>query len=568
MLERWGLRPVDASGLAIATLLLCLYIPPLMFDGWTPRMVVLLCVLPPGLVLLGRLVARRDLPATLLAVLLGWVLLSSAVGPAPRSALLGFAGRDLSALVVVASAACWAVGRSMTRRGCDALVGVVVWASTFGAFVGVLQVVVGVERGPLALAFGRPTSFYQNPVYYGAICAMGLAAAVVDAGRRWRPVLLVPIAVLGIGVSLSGSRLALLAAIVVFAAFVAIERSIGSARAVASGAVALVVGVVVDRLAGRGTNAVNRLAGADGGGRTQVWKYTLASVRDEPIWGWGLGNFRAAVAPRFSAEFVASFAPDETRQAWFDAHNVVIAIIVAIGPIGALLAAAWLVASARNARGTLVWVLVPLLAHWLLQPMSLFTLPVALLALGAAATRPEEPDEPAEPEAPVERAASGRLALAAATAVGAAGALVLLIGDIGVRSAGNALDGDRAGDFAVLFVHDPVVDDLVAQMYELRDDDVGRLHWSELAARHEPLRPYWWTRLADAQIALERYDDADRSLAEARRLQPHNINTLRSELLLAVRRQDRESIERLLAEACEFEIDECALDVDRLMAID
>ncbi|MGE0306734.1 MAG: O-antigen ligase family protein, partial [Acidimicrobiia bacterium] len=374
----------DKLALVSALLLLVLYVPELMFPSWTPRFVVLLGLGPVGVALLVAQAIRRDAAAIALGAALVWTITAGLLGPAPRSALIGVVGRDLSALTVVLSAGFWAIGRVGTEQGRRILWTVVVWGAAANGALALLQVVFEVRSGPLGLLAGRPTGFVTNPVYLGALSAAGAAVGMTLAGTTrvaaWAPAS----ALCGIAITLSGSRVALLAGVLTCVLLVVTRRSKDAAFGAVVVLASVVAGVAVDRLFGVGRNAADRLATGDGGGRTTIWRYGIEATLDRPLAGYGFGRFRPAVQDRFSIEFVRDFAPDEVSQAWFDPHNVLIGLLVAVGVIGTLLFAGWLATNLRSARGPLVWGLLPLGIHWRVQPLALFTLPLAMLMLGAA----------------------------------------------------------------------------------------------------------------------------------------------------------------------------------------
>ena len=557
-LVRHGLSGWDLVGAIVCLLLIVLFAPPLMFEGWTVRAVLLLVVGPIGVVLLVARARTRDLAAIVLLSALAWTLLVAAWSPSPRSALLGSAGRDLSAWTVIASASCWSIGRQLSRRGRDVLVDVFVWATAFAALVGILQVVADVRTGPLALGSGRPTSFLSNPVYFGAVCAAGLVAAVARwTASSWR-VSAPAVLLLGLGVSLSGSRVALAAAVLSLVGLAGAHRSRERLIAVAAGFGALVAGVALDRAVGAGRNAADRLTEGTGGGRVTVWGYGLESLWDRPLRGYGFGMFRPAVQGRFSAEFVRDHAVDEASSPWFDAHNVVIGLLVAVGVVGAVLFVAWVAVWAVRTSGPLAWALVPIVLHWCLQPVSIYTLPLAMLVFGAAGPRDE-------PEASV-----GRRAVAVTAVVGALLGSALMFGDVAFRLAADDRDSGRAEFAGSFFLNDPIVDDLIAQLHALDPDvpdrQAAQLEWRRQVTRDEPDRPFWWSLLARQQIDAEQYEAADESIRRALDLQFHNVRAWRAEAVLAVRIEDADRLQVALDRLCELGQPECDLTTDELLA--
>ena len=201
-------------------------------------------------------------------------------------------------------------------------------------------------------------------------------------------------------------------AVVVLVGFAVTSRSRASTLASAIGAASVLAGVVVDRWFGAGRNAAERLieAGSGTDGRSEVWRYGLEAWTDRPFLGYGFGRFRPAVQGRFTPTFVRDFAPDDTTQAWFDAHNVGIGLLLAVGVIGVVLFVAWVLLALGMQHAWVAWILVPVVVHWGLQPVSLSTLPLAMLLFGLARGKPPPAPTTGSRLAGGRRSAGGRRA--------------------------------------------------------------------------------------------------------------------------------------------------------------
>jgi hypothetical protein len=436
------------------------------------------------------------------------------------------------------------------------LADVFIWAMAIGALIGLLQVVLQLETGSLALRNGRATGFLNNAVYFGAMCAAGLGAATARLSKAGSPWILAAIALLGIGTSLSGSRVALLAVVATCVALLATQRTRRAAVSVVAAAAALGLGVLIDRFMGVGRNAADRLAENTGGGRITAWSYGLDAWTDRPVVGYGLGMFRPAVQDRFSLEFVRDHARDEVSQAWFDPHNVVVGMLVSVGVVGLVLMSIWFALAVRRANGPLLWALIPIGLHWMLQPISLFTLPLAMLFLGAAA--------------PSERtAAIGRRWLAPVVAAGVLLGGYLLVADVRLRLAVDAEDPVAAESAASMFGADPIARDIVAQLYEFdvdrsdRDDQV--IEWRRKTAEAEPDRPFWWSLLGIRLIDVGRPDEAEAAIDAARELQEYNTRTWTAYGRLAIEREDADGLQEALDLLCELGQEDCGLDGELLL---
>ena len=580
-----SLGPLDGSVVVLVVVLVASFFPPLLFDAWTPRIAVVVAALPIGAVVFAQLALNRDASARWIALAVGWTVIAGAVSGEARSALAGFAGRDLSALVVLGAAALWAVARQTSASGRRWLPIAVVGSATAAAVVGLLQVVADADGGPLALASGRPASVLTNPVYLGAVAAVGLVVATERlSSSKWWPWAAAS-TLCGIGVSLSGSRVAFVAAPVAVFTLMATRRDRCTAVAGGTALLSLAVGVGVDRWLGAGRNAADRLADGSGSGRFEVWGYGIRAALDKPVFGYGFGRFRPAVQGRFSTEFVRDNAANDATQAWFDAHNVFITVFVAVGLIGVLLFGAFVVSCLRSARGPLAWGLLPIAAHWLLQPVSLFTLPLAAIMLGAAmppvtvsASQVEHVDDLDTPTDAAVDAGTSRCVnvlpkpalLRNLAILGLFLGSVVVIADGLLSRAADAKDANAAATVGDVYLGDPVVSNVVAQVYaadpSVADPLTEVIRWRERSTRTEPDRPYWWTQLAEAQIAAQRYGDAQASIDRALELQPTNVSAWLMQGLLSVRTDDREQLVEALDRLCELGQPECELDVDELLA--
>lgn len=490
----------------------------------------------------------------LLVLAVAWSVVSAIVSDAWRVSLLGTVGRDVTALMFLACAGLWGLGR-LTRSGTRDLLAVVApVALATSALVGVAQVAFDVRSGSLALAAGRPTGLTSNPVYFGALCAGGLVGALAHSRARRSPVLLVSAALLGIAVSLSGSRVALGAALLGLLTLVARRRDRAAAEVAGFGGVALGAGIVLDRAIGQGRNGLDRVSSGGGGGRLDVWRYSIHSWWERPIVGFGPGQFRAAVQHRFDAEFVRANATDDLTQAWFDAHNVVINVLVAVGVVGTVLIAAWVVTAARRSRGPLLWTIAPIATTWLLQPVSIYTLPLCCVLFGAAYVEcPAHevltvgPDNNTTPRI---RAWPSAVAITIGCLLG----MWLVVADFRLSRSADHGDPAAAASAASMYLGDPVVDDLVAQIIARSSSSravrIDVLEWRRHAADHEPNRPYWWSSIAAWQIGLDDFDGAADSLEVAFELQPNNVRTEEIAAQLAYEVRDEAALAQSLDRLC------------------
>ena len=551
---------VDALAIAVCCALTLLVLSPLLFDSWTPRFSAVLVAAPVGLLAVTSRALSCDRSAQFLLGAIGWTIVSALASDAWRVSLLGTVGRDLSALMFIGCAALWGVGRLTSESSRNTLLIVVLASLLISGVVGIIQVGLDIRAGVLSLASGRPTGLTSNPVYFGALSAGGLVGSLA-LRRTLRSVWLVPVSiVLGVSTTLSGSRVALAAALVCLVGLVTAHRERLTVGLSALGFTSLALGVAVDRLIGQGRNSFNRLADGAAGGRGEVWKYGLRAWWDRPMLGYGPGQFRAAVQRHFTVDFVRDSATDDLRQAWFDAHNVVISLLVTVGLVGAALIAAWAVTWAVRCRGPLVWVLGPIALTWLLQPVSIYTLPLGCVLFGAAGR-----------EGGKKLAWGPRVGHRSAMALGACLGMWVLMADVRLSSSERHNDPDEAVSAASMYLGDPVVDDIVGQITARSADSLETrrvvLDWRTRAVEHEPNRPYWWSSLASWQIGLDDLKAADRSIARAFALQPYNVRTEQVEAMLAYQLRDEARLTASLARLCALGTPEaCITDAGEVLA--
>ncbi len=553
-LARLGMTGPDVAVLGCLVCLLCVLFPVGLFPTWTPRFAILIAVGVPGLLTLcwsalSDMVSR----AALLWLVIVWF--SSAVSAAPRSLTIGFAGRDLSALSISACIGLWALARTASPRARHLVMPVLVVGATVNAVIAHLQVAFHPASGEFALQGGRPAAFLVNPVYLGAVCAGGAVVASMNvlSTRAWY----LASGFCASACVLSGSRVAWAALLVV--AFLGWART--RTPALRTGLISIVVGmlfgVVFDAVLAGGTNSVDRVA-SSGGGRLDVWRYGLSAFGDRPLLGFGFGAFRPAVQGRFSLDFVAAHASSETTQPWFDSHNVVIGVLVATGLVGLVALCTCLAFAIRQVSGPLAWGALAISLTWMLQPVSLNTLPVTCLMLGAAT-------------APVTFPSAGVVARRLTIGVACASilfAIVLVTADVRLRRAADALDFNATRSAASWFGDDPVVADVVAEVARLANDDhanTDSLRWRAAAVEREPDRPYWWNQLASEQLETGDVAGARTSVERSLELEPAGFTANLIALDVALAEQDRARVTEQLDVLCVFDERACSTTPDDLL---
>lgn len=572
LLGRNGLTTTDGAIAGLAFLLCIAFGPPMSYPSWTPRMALVLVAAPAGLVTLIALMRRRNPAALSGAVFVAWVLLAGLVGGSPRSALLGFVGRDLSALLIVAAVGLWALGSRVSSQGQRLVVGAVLCGLSLSLLVGILQLMFDVRSGMFAMNGGRPSGLTSNPVYFGGVmvAAAGLSTGqLATTNRSSRRSWLLLVGLVGsfaLGVSISGSRVALVAlVVVVLGSWAGWRKSV--LDAVIAAAIGLVGGSLLQNVFGSKSDAFSRAADVSGGldGRFEVWRYGVGATLDRPFLGWGFGGFRESVQGEFSASFVAKYAQNDLGVAWFDAHNIVLGVANAVGFVGLGLAILWVWSAARGARVELVVFPLALLVTWTMQPAALATLPLAALMFGVS--RSARVDLSID-DSDLTAARARRRVEIGAVVVGLAAGCYLVAADVAFYYSTDALSTEWTERTAALFPGDPVVAGLVAQVWaldQLANDHPDAIRWQQKAADRDPERPYWWARLAERQIVAGQYDAAGASLERALALQPFHYDSIRFRVTVAARQNDLAGLEMAIAAACEVEAPECALDAEELL---
>lgn len=534
-----GLSTADVLIIGLAFFLCTAFTPFLLAPSWTPRAALVLAALPVGGVSLAVRVKRRERTAIIATLALVWALVSALQAEVPLLAIKGTIGREASLVMLVASIGLWSLGSELSVRGKQVLLKALLAALALNAAVGIGQVLLRPQRGALALLDGRAHGLANHPVYFGALMAAGVGVSVATwtTRREWASAGLV---VLFAGAaSVSGSRVALVAGLAVTlfcGGFHGIRRACASAAAFIVGTAAGVYAASHVPVSGVAQpSAIGRMSttGSNTSERLQLWRYGWKSVLDNPVFGTGVGNFRAATQGRYSAEFTAASARSDVAP-WFDAHNVVVEFAVATGLVGLLLFSLFVASAVWRARGPFVAAAAAIAITWLLEPAALITLPLACLLVGVAGVEP-----------PVFAGGSTKLTRTAGVCVGL-GLLCmagLLVADLRLKQAVDSGDPQRIEAAIGPFWRDPIASDLVAQSLTidgLEDRTVGTqaVDWSRRSTDYEPTRPGWWDKLAARQFFFGDAEAARESLERSLELQPWRIESWNGMLNVATATND------------------------------
>jgi hypothetical protein len=195
------------------------------------------------------------------------------------------------------------------------------------------------------------------------------------------------IALAAAGIELSGSRSALVVAIVVVA--VAAWRARWKPGAIISGCamLGLVAGLGCAALTGNTSSATSRATSEEAGGlsaRVYGWEGAAHAIAKRPLTGEGPGLYGAATEPYRTIALAKSRGPE---RLFFDAHNIVVEYATTTGIPGLVLLLLFLVAAAKRAgpMSPLGGFAVAVFGVHLLEPQNPGLTVLITLALGAGA---------------------------------------------------------------------------------------------------------------------------------------------------------------------------------------
>lgn len=428
--------PAQATGSlltpALAALLLLAFSPSVHATYWSPKAAVVLLLAAVGLPRVVSLWHTPGLraPAAAALALLAIATVSTVSSDDPRQAVVGLYGQGTGLLFVAGLVGAWALGAVTDGGGRHRARQAVVAGVVASGLVGVVELFVDLDTAGLGLVDGRAPGLAGNPVHLAALGAGLVALGALDAAgtqARWG------LGLVGVGaviVQCSGSRLGLLATTGA-AGWVVISRrswtALGPRLAVALIAGGL-VGMTLAGLADAHSSTDRLTSGGSSGitSRWEAWATARSAIAERPLFGSGPGRFRAATSPQRTVALARAEGPD---RLFTDAHNLVVEYTTTTGVLGAAALIAWLGLVLRRSRGPLAAFGAVVLAMGLLQPQSVATTPLALLALGAAGPRAAT----TRPSRATARATTvGRGALVV-VAVGAGA--VLLVGDRAIEVA-------------------------------------------------------------------------------------------------------------------------------------
>ena len=513
-LKRHGLDGHDTFTLLLAGLFPIAFFPPFLYDYWTARLALLTLGLPYGLICIVRLARMRDHAGIIAGATVVWLVLTSFTGVNATLSLFGSQSRSSSVIVISGFYALWAMARlasGAARRFMAPLLVATVGAS---ALVGVLQVVVGTSAGPLASAGGLMSGLAANPVYLGPLCAaMAMICLCRLADAEGLSLWAVGVFGFALALGLTTSRVAALAGLLGMAYVVwRSPRRLSTVQL----PVMMIAGLAMSPLLQSVSGSTSRsLVRSRQGNRYEIWSHDWSAFLDRPIFGWGAGNHRAAIQGYLTEDYAVR-VEKVTSQPWFESHNIFVQTTVMTGAVGALLLIAFIVVSARTARGPLAIAAAVAAVSFLLQPASIMYAPIVLLLLGAS--MPTPPAARLEPPS-----AASRAGVVCAGVIGVALATTYVVGDLVLAQALENQDVDTVVSVSEVFFYDPSLADFAAVWVESTEpsDDEMIERFEEVVSR-EPGYAYWQNRLANRYWSVGRFDEMKTVLDTVVENEPNN----------------------------------------------
>jgi O-antigen ligase len=552
----FGLPAADIVTLFGGFLVLVAYSTKTLAPVWTPRVLILLALVGPGVLVLGRLIKQRDRAAWILTAFLGWALIGALSSAAPFIAVVGEYSADTSWLFLVAFGCWWALGRRLTSRGVALLPAVLGCGLAVTALAGLAQLVVDVPALLPMSTSSRASGLTDNPIFLGGLMAGAVPLAVAQLrNRRWVPWAL-GVVLFTLVLNITGTRSALVCGL--GSAVYAISR-LPRRRLLAIGALVIGLGasVCIPNAATAGSRTSASVdAGSSASGmtpRVEAWRAAAEAIRARPLFGWGSGQFRHATQKELSLKFVLHEGIDHV---YFYAHNAAIEYATTTGVVGLVLLAWWAVVVARRARGSLALFACAIAGTWLLEPAGLVTASVAMLALGAAhITGPRD-----------QSVSSSRryLVAAIAGAIGLVAGSYVLVADLALERAATAASTTAADRAQRMLPGDPTVADQRTRAYivqalnsGLTNDRARAIEVGEAAVRLAPDRFWLWVRLGDLQRFWGSAPAAEASYHRALAEYPWAEGAWQGLADLAVRSGDRAGLATANEKLCEMRSPSC-----------
>jgi O-antigen ligase len=567
--------PAQAAIVVGIGLLTVAVVPGWSSSAWVPKEAVLAVLAAAGLPVLVALAIGRSravAPSTRLAARFAGLfvviaLVSALLSKSPGISMVGLYQQGTGWVFVAGLAGCWALGTRLGSRARELLQLVIIFAAVVNAIVGVLQLIVNLDRFGLPLYSGSLVDGLQsNPFEFAALMAAGLGLLVsrfLNRPREWY----LPVIVLMIGAGACGERLPLLLIAGVmawavrsawrtggprsawrtggpreqsrtwiparFATTQAVRRSVAFC---ALTLVSLLAGALFASWSNAG-GSIARVAGSTSeetfGQRLMAWREGLRAFTHHLLIGAGPGQFRSVT----SFLFPLSFVKPSPGEVFTDGHNFIIEYLVTTGILGTLALVCWFAVIFSKARGPLVVAAVVLIAIELAEPLDAAVFPVALAALGAAGplSHYESPRQAADkvsfrrPEdGPAPFRFAVRAIVGAFAVVGLVAGSLLIAGDgLMLRGQGQrslaqdtlALGNGSTANTLLSAWPDPAQLLSETHFYLGLGDHPGQrlqaVHWAEVAVSRDPTNSSLLVMLSSYELVAGEYRAAQQSALQS-----------------------------------------------------
>lgn len=500
-----GRDPLGGFAAAVAFLLPVAWLPGLASPSWAPKSAIALLVAAVGLPRLV-LLARSPRPGAARAALglLGVATASTLTSGDFTTSVFGLYQWGTGLLFIAAVTGAWAIGASLSPEGRRAVRRGLSAGCLLTAGVGVGQLLVPDLLYGLPTIEDRATGLTGNPVYFGGLVAAALALVVPRATGR----ALLAVALLAVAVQASGSRTALTMAILVVAV-VAVRDGRRALPVVAALVVGLMMGGAIGSVGASGSQRLAEGVEAPSSGltsRLEAWRSAPTAIADAPLLGAGPGRFRAATS-RYRTLGMAQ--AEGSDRLFADAHNLAVEAVVTLGALGLLAHGAWLCLAVRRSGGPLAGFAIVLGVFALVEPQSVATGPVALLALGAAG-----PPVPSGSALPLIAKTFTCAIVTAALVL----AVMLLVGERHLELAARDFDVAAARRADRLLPAWPEPAALIGWVGAATNetDALERTRTAyAAAAERDPTSSRTWNRLATLELKMGILDQARRHFAQA-----------------------------------------------------
>lgn len=378
---------------AIGAAALCLgFSPKVNSVTFTPKFAVLLLFAAVGVVPLARLVMGSSplrWAARAAVAFLAVALVSALVSPSPNIGFFGLYLWGTGWLFWLGAAGAFAIGASLGAKDRPLLFAGLLVGALGNALIAVLQIVGNLSTPGLNLYDGsQADGLLGNPIYLEALLLGGLALVlgrVCRAPLRWGAAALL----LAVSLEFTFERFALivLALLVIYALY-----SYGTRK---GGTFTLLVaaGYGIGYLgggSGLGTRVTSGTGETTFGLRLRVWLQSAHYVLHHPLLGVGPGQLRTAMDSSATLSF---FQRVLAGRVLTDSHDIFVEVAVTTGLLGLACFLVWLIATARMAaRSAFLGFAAAMIAVELVEPINIAIVPLALLALGAAAAARWNPE--------------------------------------------------------------------------------------------------------------------------------------------------------------------------------